>query len=75
MHPFRQLDGRLERNFEGLGLGLPLANALMGLHGGQFIIQSGLGDGTTVSLRFPANRVIAQKLGSGGGTNGIFRTS
>jgi PAS domain S-box-containing protein len=58
MHPFRQLDGRLERNFEGLGLGLPLANALMGLHGGQFTIQSGLGDGTTVSLRFPANRVI-----------------
>jgi len=60
MQPFRQLDGRLERNFEGLGLGLPLANALMGLHGGQFAIHSGLGDGTTVSLKFPANRVIRE---------------
>src|ERR1700676_662229 len=29
LDPFKQLDSRLARRFEGVGLGLPLANALM----------------------------------------------
>jgi len=58
MQPFRQLDARLERNFEGLGLGLPLANALLRLHGGQFSIQSAIGVGSTVSLHLPPDRTV-----------------
>ena len=58
MQPFRQLDARLERNFEGLGLGLPLANALLRLHGGQFSMESAIGVGSTVSLHFPPDRTV-----------------
>jgi signal transduction histidine kinase len=58
MQPFRQLDARLERSFEGMGLGLPLANALLRLHGGHLTIESGLGEGTKVGVKFPADRTI-----------------
>jgi PAS domain S-box-containing protein len=58
LEPFKQLDAGLERRFEGLGLGLPLANALMRLHGGSLAIQSEPGRGTTVNLNFPAERVV-----------------
>lgn len=56
LEPFKQLDAGLERRFEGLGLGLPLANALMHLHGGSLAIHSEPGRGTTVNLNFPAER-------------------
>ena len=58
LEPFKQLDAGLERRFEGLGLGLPLANALMRLHGGSLAIHSEPGRGTTVNLNFPAERTI-----------------
>jgi two-component system cell cycle sensor histidine kinase PleC len=58
LEPFKQLDAGLERRFEGLGLGLPLANALMRLHGGSLAIHSEPGRGTTVSLNFPRERAI-----------------
>jgi PAS domain S-box-containing protein len=58
LEPFKQLDAGLERRFEGLGLGLPLANALMRLHGGGLAIHSEPGQGTTVSLNFPRERTL-----------------
>ena len=58
LEPFNQLDAGLERRFEGLGLGLPLANALMRLHGGSLAIHSEPGHGTTVNLDFPAERMV-----------------
>ena len=58
LEPFKQLDAGLERRFEGLGLGLPLANALMRLHGGNLSIHSEPGHGTTVNLDFPPERTI-----------------
>lgn len=58
LEPFKQLDAGLERRFEGLGLGLPLANALMRLHGGSLAIFSEPGQGTTVTLTFPRERTI-----------------
>ena len=58
LEPFKQLDARLERNFGGLGLGLPLASALLRLHGGQLAIVSQQGQGTTVSLNFPPDRTV-----------------
>jgi signal transduction histidine kinase len=41
----------------GLGLGLPLAKALMEAHGGTLTLNSTPGYGTTVRLWFPPNRV------------------
>ncbi len=63
LEPFKQLDAGLERRFEGLGLGLPLANALMRLHGGSLAIHSEPGHGTTVSLNFPAERTVRHRRG------------
>lgn len=56
---FVQVDGRLERRYQGLGLGLPLADSLMRLHGGTLSLDSAPGRGTRVALRFSADRVLA----------------
>ena len=56
---FGQVDSEPARKHEGTGLGLPLTKALVELHGGNLDLQSEVGAGTTVTLRFPAERVIA----------------
>jgi len=56
---FGQVDGALNRKFEGTGLGLPLAKSLVELHGGGFELESAVGKGTTVTVRFPRARVSA----------------
>ncbi len=56
--PFQQIDGELNRKYEGTGLGLPLAKSLVELHGGSLDLQSRLGVGTTVTVRFPAERIV-----------------
>ena len=60
MAPFGQVDSRLSRKYEGTGLGLPLAKSLTELHGGSFELVSQTGVGTTVTLRLPAFRVVAE---------------
>ncbi len=60
--PFQQVDSRLGRAHEGTGLGLPLTKALVELHGGSLDLQSEVGLGTTVSVRFPASRALAPRL-------------
>ena len=55
---FGQADGSLSRKYEGTGLGLPLVKSFVELHGGSLDIQSGIGVGTTVTIRFPAERVL-----------------
>ena len=56
---FGQIDDRLERRYEGTGLGLPLASKLIELHGGTLEIDSRVGAGTRVIIVLPASRVIA----------------
>jgi two-component system cell cycle sensor histidine kinase PleC len=58
--PFRQLDGALNRRYEGAGLGLPLARTLAELHGGTLNIDSTLGRGTRVTLTLPSYRVLQE---------------
>ena len=53
LEPFRQLDSSLARRFEGAGLGLSIAKALVELHGGTLSIQSSVGIGTTVTIGLP----------------------
>lgn len=53
---FGQVDSRLARNYEGLGLGLSLAKRLVELHGGTLELQSAKEIGTTVTLCFPPER-------------------
>ena len=56
--PFEQIDSPLTRRFEGTGLGLPLAKALAEAHGGSLTLESTPGEGTTVTIRLPADRVV-----------------
>jgi signal transduction histidine kinase/HAMP domain-containing protein len=51
--PFAQVDGRLERRYEGSGIGLPLAKALVESHSGSLGIKSKPGHGTTVTVILP----------------------
>ncbi|MCH6587977.1 MAG: hypothetical protein IH805_06655, partial [Proteobacteria bacterium] len=55
---FGQVDGDLNRQYEGTGLGLPLTKALVELHGGSLTIDSVLGVGTTVTVVIPSERVL-----------------
>jgi len=58
LQPFVQVDSALSRTHNGTGLGLPLAAAMIELHGGKLVIESEPGRGTTVSAYFPAARIV-----------------
>jgi len=58
LQPFTQVDGGLNRKYEGTGLGLPITKSFMELHGGALVIESEPGQGTSASLVFPADRVV-----------------
>jgi PAS domain S-box-containing protein len=58
--PFGQVASALSRDHEGTGLGIPLARSLVERHGGAFNIQSAPGEGTTVTITVPAERVSIQ---------------
>ena len=58
MQPFQQIDSSLARRYEGTGLGLPLTKSLVELHDGSLLIESAPGQGTTVTVRLPAWRVV-----------------
>ncbi len=55
---FGQVDGQLNRKQEGTGLGLPLTKSLVEMHGGSLDFESELGSGTTVTVRFPPERIL-----------------
>jgi len=61
VEPFAERGDQLVRQQEGLGLGLPLVRALAGLHGANVLIDSTLGQGTTITLAFPPARTIAAR--------------
>ena len=54
--PFTQLDARLARHFEGIGLGLASVKGLVDLHGGAIEVASSEGEGTISTVRLPADR-------------------
>lgn len=60
MQPFEQVGGAMARNTGGTGLGLPLAREFAVLHGGALTLTSRVGEGTTATLRLPADRVRSE---------------
>jgi two-component system cell cycle sensor histidine kinase PleC len=57
LEPFGQVEDHLTRENEGVGLGLPLARAMIGLHGGELRLTSEVGLGTLVDVTIPAQRL------------------
>ena len=62
--PFQQIDSGLNRRHEGTGLGLSLTKSLIEMHGGYLDLQSEVGVGTTVTVRFPAERIVHSPYGT-----------
>lgn len=60
LEPFGQVDSDMARahSNESTGLGLPLARRFAELHGGCLLLASTPGQGTTVTIRFPPDRVM-----------------
>jgi signal transduction histidine kinase len=61
LEPFEQVEDHLTRRNEGTGLGLPIAKALIELHGGELRLESELNVGTTAELRVPRERIDVPK--------------
>jgi signal transduction histidine kinase len=59
LEPFGQVADVMTRETGGTGLGLPLTVKLVELHGGTLAIASMPGQGTAVTLSFPATRTMA----------------
>jgi signal transduction histidine kinase len=60
MERFGQVGSSLARKHEGTGLGLPLSRQLAELHGGQLILDSAPGVGTTVTVTLPRERLVSR---------------
>ncbi|BAY07857.1 multi-sensor hybrid histidine kinase [Calothrix sp. NIES-2098] len=58
--PFKQLDSRLNRQYEGTGLGLALTRKLARLHGGDVTVESTLGEGSKFTLFLPEQPYLAE---------------
>lgn len=60
MEPFGQIHDPTKASiYQGTGLGLPLARAMVELHGGTLRLESMVGRGTTVTVTFPNKRTGA----------------
>jgi two-component system, cell cycle sensor histidine kinase PleC len=69
--PFGQVDGGHNRWREGTGLGLPIAEALTKLHGGELTIVSTKNVGTTVTVALPVlgvGRAVSGRADASGTT-------
>ncbi len=56
LKPFVQVDSSIARRYGGSGLGLSITKRFIELHGGRLEIESLKGEGTRVTLFFPADR-------------------
>lgn len=53
---FEQVHQGLDRKYEGVGIGLPIAKSFIELNGGRFSVKSQKGIGTTVRMALPSRQ-------------------
>ena len=74
--PFSQVDASHSRWREGAGLGLPIAKALVQLHGGTLEVRSAKSLGTEVAVTLPSRHQVSVVQGRdivlGSGANGTL---
>ena len=58
LEPFGQVDDTSARQHGGTGLGLPITKSLIEMHGGDFVLHSELGRGTTATMMLPGWRLV-----------------
>lgn len=58
---FRQVDGKLNREAGGTGLGMPISKNLVELHGGRIWLESRLGEGSKFYFTVPLQRQDVKK--------------
>ncbi|MGJ3258544.1 MAG: CHASE2 domain-containing protein [Rhodospirillales bacterium] len=58
MEPFHQVEGTMQRSYHGSGLGLHLVKSQVALLGGTLAIESTLGQGTRIIIRFPPENTV-----------------
>ena len=61
LRPFEQAHNARAREHKGTGLGLHLCDNFMRLFGGTLKIESRAGEGTTVTVAFPPERVVSAR--------------
>ena len=66
LEPFGQIENAYSRKYEGTGLGLPLARALVEIHGGELSLESEFDVGTTVRFTLPPELAVAPSGGRTG---------
>jgi signal transduction histidine kinase len=59
VQPFYQVEGAINRRYEGVGLGLALVDAMIQAHGGALTLESEIDIGTSATLHFPPERTVA----------------
>jgi len=67
LEPFRQVRSAYHRAGGGTGLGLPLVVGMTKLHGGEFLLRSKLGRGTSALVRLPPHRIVDLSSGAAAG--------
>jgi signal transduction histidine kinase/CheY-like chemotaxis protein len=64
--PFVQVDSKLNRQYEGTGLGLALVQKLTDMHGGSVNVESQVGVGSRFTVRLPwGQKLITQQRTDG----------
>ncbi|MBF5094892.1 response regulator [Azospirillum sp. INR13] len=64
LQAYTRVESPANRQTEGAGLGLPLTRRLVELHGGTMTLSSRVGQGTTVTLHFPPDRLADESGGT-----------
>ena len=62
LQPFGQVESAHTRSHDGTGLGLPITKSLAEMHGGSMTVESTVGKGTDIIVRFPPTRVGSSAL-------------